>query len=149
MTQRKAVVLGMTTLLLMSAIATAMDHHHEDRERILKIEQEWNEVYLKGDAAPLQRIIADDYLGTEPDGKRVTKEDLIAGVESSRLSDGKVNEDDLTIRYYGLTAVVNGSSTWRQSGGKSGRFIWTDIFVKRAGQWLVVASQDLEVDDGK
>jgi len=42
--------------------------------------------------------------------------------------------------------VVNGSESWKlKQDGKSGRYIWTDIFVKRNGRWQVVASQDLEV----
>jgi hypothetical protein len=54
---------------------------------------------------------------------------------------------DKTIRFYSDTAVVNGSESWKQDDGKSGRYIRTDIFVKRTGKWQVVASQDLEVDD--
>lgn len=146
----KAAVYVIASLCLMSLVSLAADDYHAaDRKQILRIEQEWNEVYINGDAAPLKRIIADDYLGTEPDGKRVNKKELIAGVESSRLSGGKVNEDDVTIRYYGITAVVNGSSTWSQGDGKSGRYIWTDIFAKRGGRWQVVASQDLELEDKK
>lgn len=146
-TKATFVLLAMSCVL--PSLAVSADQHAADRQQILKIEREWNDVYLKGDAAPLMQIIADDYFGTEPDGKRVTKKDLIAAVASSRLSGGKVNEDDVTIRYYGLTAVANGSSTWKQLDGKSGRYIWTDIFVKRNNQWQVVASQDLEQEDQK
>ena len=147
MIRNKKLIVVLAVSSLLPALTMAADQHTKDRQQILKIEQQWNEVYIKGDASPLNRIIADDYLGTEPDGKRSTKKDLIANVESSRLSGGKVNEDDVIIRYYGITAVVNGSSTWSQSDGKSGRYIWTDIFAKRGGRWQVVASQDLELED--
>ena len=101
------------------------------------------------DVAANDRIIADDYLGTEPDGKRVHKADLIAELKSGEaLASNRLNEDDVTIRFYGDTAIVNGSESWKlKKDGKTGRYIWTDIFVKRNGKWQVVASQDLEVAD--
>jgi uncharacterized protein DUF4440 len=117
----------------------------QDRAQLLQLERDWNHVYLVNDPAPLQHIIADDYLGTEPDGRRVTKKDLIADVKGpSEFSSSKVNEDDITVRFYGDTGIVNGSTDWVQKNGKAGRWIWTDIAVKKNDRWQVVASQDLE-----
>jgi hypothetical protein len=119
-----------------------------DREQILQLERDWVKCWVTLDAAANDRIVADDFLGTEPDGKRVTKADLMAELKSgdAPLASNHLNEDDVTIRFYGDTAVVNGSESWKlKQDGKSGRYIWTDIFVKRNGRWQVVASQDLEV----
>ena len=64
------------------------------------------------------------------------------------LASNHLNEDDLTIRFYGDTAVVIGSESWKlKKNGETGRYIWTDIFVKRNGKWQVVASQDMEKPD--
>jgi hypothetical protein len=103
------------------------------------------------DVAANQRIVADDYLGTEPDGRRITKADVLAEVKAGdALESNRLNEDDVKIRFYGNVAVVNGSESWkRKPDGKTGRFIWTDVFVNRNGKWQVVASQDLEVVDKK
>ena len=132
--------------LLLSTPATAADAHARDREQILQLEREWNHVYLVNDPKPLDHILADDFFGTEPDGRRAHKQDMVAEVTGpSNLASSHINEDDITIRYYGETAVVNGSESWVQKDGKAGRYIWTDIFVKRNGRWAVVASQDLEV----
>jgi hypothetical protein len=148
----------MTSLALLSialcsifpAIATAADQHSDDREQILQLEREWNHVYLVNDPAPLDHILADDFFGTEPDGRRVHKKDMVAEVKGpSNIASSHVNEDDITIRYYGETAVVNGSETWVRKNGGSGRNIWTDVFVKRSGRWAIVASQDLEVPEAK
>jgi hypothetical protein len=125
--------------------AVSGEGHEQDRRQILQLERDWNHVYLVNDPAPLQQIVADDYVGTEPDGRRVTKKDLIAELKGpSDLESSHINEDDITMRFYGDTAVVNGSESWRRKDGKAGRFIWTDIFVKRDNKWMVVASQDLE-----
>jgi hypothetical protein len=121
-----------------------------DRAQILQLERDWVQSFVTMDVAANERIVADDFLGTEPDGKRIRKADLIAEMKTEEpLASNHLNEDDVTVRFYGQTAVVNGSESWKQRDGKTGRFIWTDIFVKRNGKWQVVASQDLEVLDKK
>jgi len=139
----------LAALSLLTSVTLASDPGSEaDREQILQLERDWTQSWVTMDVAANERILADDFFGTEPDGKRVRKADLIAELKSGEapLASNHLNEDDLTIRFYGDTAVVNGSESWKlKAGGKSGRYIWTDIFVKRSGRWQVVASQDLEV----
>jgi len=127
----------------------AADTHAADREQITQLERDWTQAFVTNDVAANDRVVADDYLGTEPSGKRITKADLTADLKSGSapLASNHLNEEDLTIRFYGETAVVNGSESWKQKDGKSGRYIWTESFVKRNGKWPVVASQDLEVPD--
>jgi ketosteroid isomerase-like protein len=122
-----------------------------DREQIRQLERDWTQSFVTMDVAANERIVADDFLGTEPDGNRIKKADLIAEVKTGEALASKcLNEDDVTIRFYGQTAIVNGSESWkRKRDGKTGRFIWTDMFVKRNGKWQVVASQGLEVLDKK
>lgn len=136
-------VLGATAFGTPAARAAA-----DDREQILQLERDWTQSFVTMDVAANERIVADDYLGTEPDGRRSKKADIIAEAKTGELLSNDLNEDDTTIRFYGETAVVNGSESWkRKSDGKTGRWIWTDVFVKRKGKWQVVASQDLEVLD--
>ncbi len=146
-------LLLVAVLVSVSFVSSAQTHDTGspgDREQILQLERDWTQSFVTMDVGANERIVADDFLGTEPDGKRIRKADLIAEVKTDEaLQSNRLNEDDVTIRFYGQTAVVNGSESWKQRDGKSGRFIWTDIFVKRNGKWQVVASQDLEVLDKK
>lgn len=98
-----------------------------DREQILQLERDWTQSFAKMDVAANERIVADDFFGTEPDGKRIRKADLIAEVKTGEaLLSNHLNEDDVTIRFYGDTAVVDGSESWkRKSDEKTGRWIWT------------------------
>lgn len=119
-----------------------------DREQIIQLERDWTQSFVTMDVAANQRIVADDFFGTEPDGRRSKKADILKELKTEEpLASNHLNEDDLTIRFYGQTAVVNGSESWKLKSGKAGKFIWTDVFVKRNGKWQVVASQDLEVAD--
>ena len=139
---------GALCLVLMTG-AIAGASAASDREQIIQLDRDWVQSWVTMDAAANDRIVADDFLGTEPDGKRSTKADLMKELkEAPTLASNRLNEDDLTIRFYGDTAVVNGSESWKlKKDAKTGRYIWTDIFVKRNGKWQVVASQDLEMPD--
>lgn len=65
-----------------------------DREQILQLERDWTQSFVTMDVAANERIIADDYLGTEPDGKRVKKADMIAEVKTGEaLLSNRLNED--------------------------------------------------------
>jgi hypothetical protein len=146
-------VLVLLVLMVVSAVSAAQATKDKgvEREQILQLERDWTQSFVTMDVATNERIVAEDFLGTEPDGKRSKKADMLAEVKTGdALVSNHLNEDDLTIRFYGETAVVNGSESWkRKSDGKTGRWIWTDVFVKRNGKWQVVASQDLEVMDKK
>ena len=55
---------------------------------------------------------------------------------------------DMKVRVFGDTAVVTGTDDEiTMEGGKktSDHYVWTDVFVKRNGQWLAVASQTAEI----
>jgi ketosteroid isomerase-like protein len=116
-----------------------------DREQVLQLERDWTQSFVAMDVATNERIVADDYIGTEPDGKRTSKADLITEVKTGEaLVSNHLNEEDVVIHFYGDTAVVKGSESWKRKDGKTGRWIWTDVMVKRNGKWQVVSSQDLE-----
>jgi hypothetical protein len=139
------VIWGMSFLVCAQAPTKGND---ADRKQILQLERDWTQSFVTMDVAANQRIVADDFLGTETDGKRITKADIIAAMKTEEaLASNHLNEDDVTIRVYGQSAVVNGSESWKSKDGKTGRRIWTDVFVKRNGKWQVVASQDMEAKD--
>ncbi len=141
---RWCLLLAVTSLLLIMLHAQAIGHE-ADRAQIIQLERDWVQSFVTMDAAANDRIVADDFFGTEPDGSRIHKADLMAELKTVEpLKSNHLNEDDITIRFYGDVAIVNGSEIWVEKSGKSGSFIWTDIFVKRNGKWQVVASQDLE-----
>lgn len=145
-------MLSVLLLLIVGPLAAAAQSTDAgtaaDREQIIQLERDWTQSFVTMDVAANQRIVADDYFGTEPDGRRSKKADILNEVKTEEpLASNHLNEDDVTIRFYGQTAVVNGSENWKLKSGKTGKFIWTDVFVKRNGKWQVVASQDLEVAD--
>lgn len=50
--------------------------------------------------------------------------------------------DNVEVRFFGDTAVAHGDETWVKKDGTTGRYVWTDIWVRRNGEWQIVAAQD-------
>jgi len=140
-------VLYCCMLALCSGVVTAQESakSDSDRKQIIDIERRWTEQVVTNDVPALEQILTADYVGVEPDGKHVTKEESIAEAKAGPSEFASNHLNDVKVRVYGDFAIAQGSETFMRKNGKAGRFIWTDTFIKRDGKWLVVASQDLEL----
>jgi ketosteroid isomerase-like protein len=140
-------------LLLLAALvlagvlyaAKAQNSATADAERYIKeSESQWAESVASGDTAPIKRFLADDFLGVDVDGSHYDKAKAIADLTAGHnfISNHLV---DIKVRFYGDAAVAQGSESWVRRNGnpKRGRFVWTDTWIKRDGQWQVVAAEDL------
>lgn len=120
-----------------------------DAEAILmKMEHDATAALLKKDAAGFGRIFADDAVLTGPDGAVQTKAQLLADVKSGALVLESSEMSDMKVRVHGDAAVVtyatNDKGTYKGQD-VSGRYRWTDVFVRRGGSWQIVASQGTPV----
>ena len=112
-------------------------------QALTKMEHDWTDAALKKDAAALDKILADDWVGQGSTGTS-TKAQALAELKSG---DNKLDSQtlgDIKVRVFGSTAVVTGSDDEKSSyKGKdtSGHYVWTDVFMKRNGRWQAVASQ--------
>jgi len=127
--------------------AQLKDKHSADRSYIAQAESDWAEMTVTNDASVLERILADDFVGVATEGgKHYSKADAIA--ETKTPTDYVSNHlSEVKIRFYGNTAVAQGSEFWQKKDGKTGKFVWTDTWVKRHKRWQIVAAQDNAVPD--
>jgi ketosteroid isomerase-like protein len=73
-----------------------------------------------------------------------TKAQLLADVKSGSLVLESSDIADMKVHLHGDAALVTYSTTDKgkyKGQDISGRFRWTDVFVRRSGTWLIVASQ--------
>jgi hypothetical protein len=111
---------------------------------IVESESAWASSVATNDASVVERILADDFVWVL-DGRVLNK---ATAVEEA----GKGPSDFLSntleyahVRFFGDTAVVQGSEMWTRKGDKMGRFVWTDTWLRRNGRWQIVASEDVSV----
>lgn len=125
---------------------------------LTKIENDWPRIIKERDVATVRRIEADDAVFVYPDGSLGDKAQDVKDMEAGSLSadswevlDVKVNVLDND------SAVVNGRNIvkggkYKMPDGKvqdiSGEYRWVDTFVRRNGQWQVVAGAATPVQKG-
>ena len=111
-------------------------------QTLMGIEQELTDALLKNDVSPSQKYLADTYVFTAPDGDVMDKARSIADLKSGDLKFESSKIEDMKVKLYGDTAIVTYATTDKGSyKGKdlSGRYRWTDVFIKRNGNWQLVA----------
>jgi len=114
------------------------------QQMFTKLENEWAKADNGKDTAVLDRILADDWIYLGAHGTQ-TKAQHLADLKSGGGDLEFETLADIKVRVFGDTAVVTGTAEQKNSDKNntaSGHYVWTDVFVKRHGQWQAVNSQD-------
>lgn len=94
-------------------------------------------------------ILADDFQGTAPDGKRYDKAGALQ--TDKNVIERKCQLDDVNVRLFGdNVALAYGSERALRKPVKGDKetlrcLVWTDTWMKRNGKWQIVAAQDTQV----
>jgi ketosteroid isomerase-like protein len=131
----------------LAAGAAWADHGYSraDAERyIQQSEAAWAASVATSDASVVKRILADDVVWVL-DGDILDKAHAVADAANGPGDFLSNHLEYAHVRFFGDTAVVQGSETWTRTGGRAGRFVWTDTWLRRNGQWQIVASEDVTV----
>jgi ketosteroid isomerase-like protein len=118
----------------------------EARRYIEQSEQQWAASVASGDSSVVQRILADDVVWVL-DGRILNKMQAVSEAAQGPGPFLSNRANSIQIRFFGAsTAIAQGSETWTKrkgSGQTTGRFVWTDTWVRRNGQWQIVAAEDV------
>ena len=110
---------------------------------IRKLDNERIQAQIHADAAALERIYADDFIGVGPSGTVRTKPQVISDFTSGDLKFQSITTDDVRVRVYGDAAVETGRST--MDGQDKDKAVphdtrFTRVWVKQHGRWRLVAN---------
>ena len=139
-------ILALLSLLSASAslAQTSRWASSDDRVAVWMISQErrWAESACDGNDV-VQTLLADDFQGTAPSGKRYSKP---TKAETPSARDCKLGE--VKIRFFGDNLAIAYGSESRVKSSKDGKddvetLIWTDTWLKRNGRWQIIAAEDL------
>ncbi len=109
-------------------------------------ERAWLNAEKNHDVAAFEKMVADDWIAISPDGKSETKAERAAEIKAAHTTSATMG--DMKVRVFGDTAVVTGTAeeiTMEDGKKSSDHYVWTDVFVKRNGRWLAVASQTAQI----
>jgi hypothetical protein len=98
-----------------------------------------------------EKILADDFQGTSPEGKRYTKSEEVADTADLSKTARDCRLIDAKVRFFGddLALVYGSESSARKAKDGAERprcLIWTDTWLKRNGNWQIIAAQDTQFD---
>ncbi|HEX4641059.1 MAG TPA: nuclear transport factor 2 family protein [Chthoniobacterales bacterium] len=140
------------TLVMMLGLVAAAFGAGADAE-LKKIEEQWLDAYMKSDPTFIKNLEAEDYWVVEPDGNISKKADDVKSVTDKKFVLKSATMSDFKCRMIGdncavVTATIKMSGT--DDGEEfSGDYRGTDVFEKKDGKWMAVASQLTKVSSEK
>jgi ketosteroid isomerase-like protein len=114
-----------------------------------QMEDAWVKALVTKDHATVGNMIADDFAGFNPEGKHVTKSQLLdeAKNESNTLS--SATNDNMDVHVYGPNLATVSGTTTEKGKDKNGKqftrsYVWVDTWMERNGKWQCIAEGVME-----
>jgi ketosteroid isomerase-like protein len=134
------VVAGQTTITLPDTAA-----YSPGERQLLRMEVERSAAIARHDTAWLATLYAPDFQGVVANGRRVDRGALFA-VFSFDNPDSRFLIDELAIRRFGDAATVTGRlRSTTLAGDVVGESRYLHVYVRRGGQWWMVAAEGTAV----
>jgi len=129
--------------------AQTMDHskmgqHSKTEDEIMKLEDQWVQSRATKDPASTRSLLADDFLGSNPNGEAQTKQQFIETVTAGNFASARSEYSERNVRVYGDTAISTGLVSGAGSSGTD-KIRYMRVYVKRNNQWQIVAIQATRV----
>lgn len=108
--------------------------------KIVAMQHLWSQAYVLKDAKALERILDDNFVNVESDGKLMNKAEVMAEVKASTIL--QVLTESMVVNLHGDTAIVTG--IFLMKGVERGkpfaqRERFLDTWICKQGQWVTVA----------
>ena len=131
------------TSIVMAQEQSAGTRESSIEQAIKQLDGERIQAQVGADAAALDRIYADDFIGVGPSGTVRTKKQVISDFTSGTLKFQSITTDEVQVRVYENAAVETGLST--MNGKDKGTAVprntrFTRVWVKQQGRWRLVAN---------
>ena len=102
-----------------------------------------NDLYIdsivRADADQFDKILADDFVCSNPDGSIVDRAEFLRRIRASTPL-RYMRLEDVRIRTIDNTAIIHAQTIFALSDGTEGTGRYTDIWQIRDGRWLAVAA---------
>ena len=133
----------LTSIALGQEQSANRDQRSSVEQAIRQLDNERIQAQIGADAAALDRIYADDFIGVGPSGTVRTKPQVISDFTSGALKFQSITTDEVQVRVYENAAVETGLST--MIGQDKGKAVprdtrFTRVWVKQQGSWRLVAN---------
>ena len=101
---------------------------------VTKVERSWESAMQKKDSAAVDKILASDWMGVNPDGTLETRAHFLSAVKNGDYASTKL--DEIVVSSLSGAVVAHGKAS-----DKDGKYAYTDVFVRVNGGWRAAYSQ--------
>ena len=111
---------------------------------ILGRSKEWTNSYVTGNPEVMERILAHDFVNTNPRGERSGKTAAIASAKDGPATIQSAQAGAIEVRVFGSMAIAFGGDILLLKEGSRREITtaWTDTWLFREDEWLAVASHE-------
>lgn len=132
-----------SALLFVMVFMTGQSAQDATTGELRKIEDQLAASWKKGDCDAWSANLDPDWSVIHVTGAIMTRGQVLELCKAPESRFEAFNIDEIVVRSYGNAAVVTGRTlvTTRGPAPQTVRLRFTDVFVRRTGRWLIVASQ--------
>jgi hypothetical protein len=119
-----------------------------DAEFIKFLEDAWVNAIVHKNIDVLNRVMAEDFKGVSANGQQYTKQEAITDVRSGFYAVESMQLQNVSVSVLGEMALVKFYQNEKSKLGEEnsgGRYAFTDVWVKRDGEWRAISSQGTPV----
>ena len=109
-----------------------------------QMEDAWVKALANKDQAAVGNMVADDFAGFNPEGKHVTKSELLDQMKNEPDILSSATNDNMDVHVYGPNLATVIGTTTEKGKNKNGKqftrsYVWVDTWMERNGKWECVA----------
>ena len=119
-----------------------------------QMEDAWVKALVNKAYAALGNMVADDFAGFNPEGKYVTKSQLLDRLKNQPNTLSSSTNENVDVHVYGPNlATVFGTTTEKRKDKDGKQFtssnVWVDTWMERNGKWQCIAEGVIELPTKK
>lgn len=148
-----------TPLLVITLLALAIApcaHAQENaadssavQANLKQMEDAWVKALVSKDQTAVGNFIADDFAGFNPDGKHVTKSQMLDEMKNEPNTLSSATNENMDVHVYGPNLATVCGTTTEKGKDKHGKeftrsYVWVDTWTQRNGKWECIAEGVME-----
>ena len=109
-----------------------------------QMEDAWVKALVSKDQTAVGNMVAEDFAGLNPEGKHVTKSQLLDEMKNEANTLSSATNDNMDVHVYGPNLATVCGTTTEKGKDKDGKeftrtYVWLDTWMERNGKWQCIA----------
>ncbi len=146
-------LLGMVTGARPALAQAAHHDKHDVKRQVEALEEQWRKAQLAGDAATMDKMLSEDFIGISMSGQVNTKAQLLDRVRAHRVQINKIELSDMKVKLIGGIAIVTSLAEvegTNEGASVKGTYRYTRVYQRLpSGGWKITSFEATRVPNHK